>query len=107
VAVTSVQAAAFSSRVTIGLVRAPIASTQVPSTGQFYVDWMYRNDHYLGSGHGLLTAGTPNVAVIDLKSKRKVGEAEDTLWLALTYTIGGTETTWSWNIIANVLLALP
>jgi len=105
-----VQAGALGDSLVVGMiVGANTASgVDVPTvvTNQ-YADWMVRMNFYLGYRTGLTAAGAPCGGELDLKSRRRLDEVGDTLWMQLYYSPIGAATTYSAYFEANVLLALP
>jgi hypothetical protein len=93
---------------TIGLVTAPLTVGVYPDPiAEPYADWAYVRTLYKGAGHGLLTAGSPDVSHHDVRSKRKLDEVGSSLWLVTVLTAPGSVNTM--NLLARVrcLLLLP
>ena len=87
----------------IGLCVQPLAgiSNALPDTTDSGADWMILKAFFPQTAGATVDASTP--WAIDLKSRRKCGEIQETLGLTWTPTDTGTS---SLNFVSNVLLAL-
>jgi len=72
-----------------------------------YADWSYVSTLYKGAGHGLLTAGSPDVSHHDLHAMRKVDEVGQSLYFVTILTAPGSANTFNLFARIRTLLLLP
>jgi len=86
-----------------------VGTSGVDPTTTPYEDWMLNRSWFVGAAGQLLTANSPNVGEVDIRSKRKCDEVGQSLYHSMRFVVGaaGTETTFSYRGQFRVLLALP
>jgi len=95
-------------KLTMGLIVGPTTlAAQADPIQEPYADWMYVKTLYIGAGHGLLTAGVPNVSHHDVHAMRKVDEVGSTLYLSTFLTAPGSVNAFNMFARVRTLLLLP
>jgi len=95
-------------KVTLGLITEPTGVAAYPDPiAEPYADWAYVKTMYAGAGHGLLTAGVPNVSHHDVHSMRKLDEVGQSWFLVWILTAPGSVNTLNAFARVRTLILLP
>jgi len=95
-------------KVTIGMITNATGVATFPDPiAEPYADWSYVSTLYKGAGHGLLTAGSPDVSHHDLHAARKLDEVGQSLYFVTILTAPGSSNTMNLFARIRTLLLLP